>query len=191
MIETIKKWDEQLFLKLNSHHADWLDPIMYQLTQTVTWLPLFAWLIYLIFKHDRANAWWVLGGVALTILMADQFTSGFLKPFVERLRPCHDPRWDGLLHNYGRCGGLYGFASSHAANTFAITVFLNKKLKGKIRHLPWLYVYAVVVSYTRIYLGVHYPMDLIVGALIGTAAAWISWFVIVYIKRELLKRALK
>ena len=191
MIDTLKTWDEQLFLKLNSYHADWLDPVVYQLTQTVTWLPLFAWLIYLIFKHDRGNAWWILGGVALTVLIADQFTSGFLKPFVERLRPCHDPRWEGILHNYGRCGGLYGFASSHAANTFAITVFLNKKLKGKIKHLPWLYLYAVVVSYTRIYLGVHYPLDLIVGALIGTAAAWISWFVIVYIKREVLKRALK
>ncbi len=191
MIEILKKWDEEAFLWLNSLHTDWMDPVMYHISETVTWIPLYAWLIYLIFKKDRANAWWVLGGVALTILATDQFTSGFLKPFVERLRPCHDPRWDGMVYIYERCGGLYGFVSSHAANSFGMAVFLNRKLKGKIKHLHWLYLYAAVVSYSRIYLGVHYPMDVIIGALIGAAFAWISWFLIVYIKRELIKKALK
>lgn len=191
MIETLKKWDEDLFLWLNSFHWDWLDPIMLQISETVTWLPLYAYLIYRIFKMDRANAWWVLGGVALTILIADQFTSGFLKPLMERLRPCHDPRWEGIMHNYERCGGLYGFVSSHAANTFGMAVFLNRKLKGKVKNLRWLYLYAVVVSYSRIYLGVHYPFDILLGALIGTIVAWLSWFFIVFVKRELVKQALK
>ncbi|HSF54106.1 MAG TPA: phosphatase PAP2 family protein [Algoriphagus sp.] len=191
MIETVKKWDEDLFLWLNSFHADWMDPIMFQISETITWVPLFIYLIYLIFKRDRANAWWVLGGVALTILAADQFTSGFLKPLMERLRPCHDPRWEGIMHNYERCGGLYGFVSSHAANTFGVSVFLNLKLKGKVKNLRWLFLYAVVVSYSRIYLGVHYPFDIVLGALIGTIMAWIAWFFIVFVKRELVKQALK
>lgn len=191
MIEKLKTWDEELFLWLNAQHVDWLDPIMFQISATITWLPLFIFLIYLIFKSDRANAWWILGGVALTILAADQFASGFLKPLVERLRPCHDPRWEGVMFNYQRCGGLYGFVSSHAANTFGVTVFLNLKLKGKVKHLRWLYLYAVVVSYSRIYLGVHYPGDVIAGALIGTFFAWVCWFLIVFVKRELIKRALK
>lgn len=191
MIETVKKWDEDLFLWLNSFHADWMDPIMFQISETITWAPLFIYLIYLIFKKDRANAWWVLGGVALTILAADQFTSGFLKPLMERLRPCHDPRWEGIMHNYERCGGLYGFVSSHAANTFGVTVFLNLKLKGKVKNLRWLFLYAIVVSYSRIYLGVHYPFDIVLGALIGTLVAWIAWFFIVFVKRELIKQALK
>ena len=191
MIEKLKTWDEELFLWLNAQHVDWLDPIMFQISATITWLPLFIFLIYLIFKSDKANAWWILGGVALTILVADQFASGFLKPLVERLRPCHDPRWEGVMFNYQRCGGLYGFVSSHAANTFGVTVFLNLKLKGKVKHLRWLYVYAVVVSYSRIYLGVHYPGDVIAGALIGTFFAWVCWFLIVFVKRELIKRALK
>ncbi|GAA0879373.1 lipid A 4'-phosphatase [Algoriphagus jejuensis] len=191
MIDTLKQWDEELFIWLNSFHADWLDPIMYQISDTVTWLPLFAYLIYLIFKRDRANAWWVLAGVALTVLAADQFTSGFLKPFVERLRPCHDPRWEGIMYNYERCGGLYGFVSSHAANTFGVTVFLNLKLKGKIKHLHWLFVYAVIVSYSRIYLGVHYPFDILIGALIGSAIAWIVWFFVVFVRRALIKKALE
>ena len=191
MIELIKQWDEELFLWLNSFHSDALDPIIFQMTETVTWLPLFAFLIYKIYKVDPKNSWWVFGGILLTILISDQVTSGIMKPFFERLRPCHDPRWEGIMHNYGRCGGLYGFVSSHAANTFGLAVFLNRKLKGKIKGLRWLYLYAFVVSYTRIYLGVHYPWDLLLGAAMGTLAAWFSWFFIVFVKRQLIKKVLE
>ncbi|GMQ26732.1 lipid A 4'-phosphatase [Algoriphagus sp. oki45] len=191
MIELFKQWDEEFFLWLNSFHADWLDPIMFQMTETVTWIPLYAFLAYKIYIADPKASWWVFGGVMLTILAADQFTSGFLKPLMERLRPCHDPRWEGIMHNYGRCGGLYGFVSSHAANTFGLATFLNLKMKGKIKHLGWLYLYAVVVSYTRIYLGVHYPFDILLGASIGAIIGFISWFFIVFVKREIIKSALK
>ena len=191
MIELIKQWDEELFLWLNSFHSDALDPIIFQMTETVTWLPLFAFLIYKIYKVDPKNSWWIFGGILLTILISDQVTSGIMKPFFERLRPCHDPRWEGMMHNYGRCGGLYGFVSSHAANTFGLAVFLNRKLKGKIKGLRWLYLYAVVVSYTRIYLGVHYPWDIFLGAAMGTLAAWFSWFFIVFVKRQLIKKVLE
>ena len=63
---------------------------------------------------------WFIVGLVLVIVLADQFTSGFMKPFFERLRPCHDPRWQGIIMNYSGCGGKYGFASSHAANTFGM-----------------------------------------------------------------------
>jgi len=191
MIELVKQWDEELFLWLNAFHSEALDPVIFQMTETVTWLPLYLFLIYKIYRTDPKNSWWVFGGVMLTILIADQVTSGLMKPFFERLRPCHDPRWEGMMHNYGRCGGLYGFVSSHAANTFGLAVFLNIKLKGKLRGLGWLYVYAFFVSYTRIYLGVHYPWDIVLGAFMGTLAAWFSWFFIVLMKRELVKKVLK
>lgn len=191
MIETLKTWDEELFLWLNSFHFDWLDPVMFQLTQTITWTPLFLFLIYKIYKVNPKNSWWVFGGIMLSILIADQFTSGFLKPLMERLRPCHDPRWEGQMHNYGRCGGLYGFVSSHAANTFAVATFLNLKLGKQINHLKWMFLYAIVVSYTRIYLGVHYPFDIVLGATIGVIVAFLVWFFIVFVKRELVKSVLK
>lgn len=95
------------------------------------------------------------------------------------------------MHNYGRCGGLYGFVSSHAANTFGLAVFLNLKMNGQLKYLRWLFVYAIVVSYTRIYLGVHYPFDILLGATIGAIVAWISWFFIVFVKRALIKQVLK
>ncbi|WP_339868232.1 phosphatase PAP2 family protein [uncultured Algoriphagus sp.] len=191
MIEKIKTWDEHLFLWLNSFHVDWLDVVMFQLSQTLIWVPFYAILVYFIYRSDPKNSWWVFGGIALTILISDQVTSGLMKPYFERLRPCHDERWSDIIYNYRRCGGLFGFASSHAANTFGLAVFLNLKMKGNLRFLPWLFLWAAVISYTRIYLGVHYPMDIIVGALVGSAAGGISWFIIVYIKREILKLILK
>jgi undecaprenyl-diphosphatase len=191
MIEQIKQIDEALFLWLNSFHWDILDPIVFQMTKTVVWIPLYLFLIYKIYRVDPKNSWWVFGGVMLTILIADQVTSGLMKPFFERLRPCHDLRWEGMMHNYGGCGGLYGFVSSHAANTFGLAVFLNLKLKGKVAGLKWLYLYAFVVSYTRVYLGVHYPWDIALGAVMGVAAAWISWFFIVKVKGELQRKELK
>jgi len=191
MIEQLKLWDEELFLWLNSHHTSWLDPIAYFASETLTWVPLYIFLLYIIYKNDPKNSWWVFGGAALTILLADQITSGLMKPYFERLRPCHDERWDGMVYIYERCGGLYGFASSHAANTFGISVYLNLKLKGKFKYLPWLLLWAAFVSYTRIYLGVHYPLDILVGALVGVLVAFFSWIFVVFIRREILRILLK
>jgi undecaprenyl-diphosphatase len=191
MIESIEDWDEKAFIWLNSFHSDGLDPIVLQLSQTITWIPLYLLLLYLIYRKDPKNMAWVIGGIFLTILLADQVSSGFMKPYFERLRPCHDPQWVGLLHNYGRCGGLYGFVSSHAANTFGMATFLTLILRKKQKGIYWLFFYAVVVSYTRIYLGVHYPLDVFFGALVGVLSAYLSWAVVVLLKRKIIKKVLE
>jgi undecaprenyl-diphosphatase len=191
MIETINYWDEKAFLWLNSFYLEALDPVALQLTQTITWIPLYVLLLYLIYRIDPKNTLWILGGVMLTILLADQVSSGLMKPYFERLRPCHDPRWEGMMHVYGRCGGLYGFVSSHAANTFGLATFLTLKLGRKQKAIAWLFLYALVVSYTRIYLGVHYPLDLFFGALVGVLAAFFSWLCVVVIKRKIVKKVLE
>ena len=191
MIEIIVKWDEAAFLWLNSFHSEALDPIVLQLTQTITWIPLYLLVLYQIYRTDPKNTAWILGGVMLTILLADQVSSGLMKPYFERLRPCHDPRWEGMLHLYGRCGGLYGFVSSHAANTFGLATFLTLKLGKKQKAIAWLFLYALIVSYTRIYLGVHYPLDLFFGAVVGVLAAYFSWFCVVVIKRKIVKKVLE
>ena len=191
MIEMITKWDEAAFLWLNSFHSEALDPIVQQLTQTITWIPLYLLVLYQIYRIDPKNTAWILGGVMLTILLSDQVASGLMKPYFERLRPCHDPRWEGMLHLYRRCGGLYGFVSSHAANTFGLATFLTLKLGKKQKAIAWLFLYALVVSYTRIYLGVHYPLDLFFGAVVGVLAAFFSWFCVVVIKRKIVKKVLE
>jgi len=191
MIESIRDWDEKAFLWLNSFHSDGLNPIVLQLTQTITWIPLYLLLLYLIYRKDPKNMAWVIGGVMLTILLADQVSSGFMKPYFERLRPCHDPQWVGLIHNYGRCGGLYGFVSSHAANTFGMATFLTLILRKKQKGIYWLFLYALVVSYSRIYLGVHYPLDVFFGALVGVLSAYLSWAIVVLLKRKIIKKVLE
>jgi undecaprenyl-diphosphatase len=191
MIETINYWDEKVFLWLNSFHLESLDPIVLQLTQTITWIPLYVLLLYLIYRIDSKNIVWILGGVMLTILLSDQVSSGLMKPYFERLRPCHDPRWEGMMHVYGRCGGLYGFVSSHAANTFGLATFLTLKLGRKQKAIAWLFLYALVVSYTRIYLGVHYPLDLFFGALVGVLSAFFSWLCVVVVRRKIVKKVLE
>lgn len=191
MLERIKNWDEEAFLWLNSFHSEALDPIFLQLTQTITWIPLYLLLLYLIYRTDPKNSAWVIGGLMLTILLADQLSSGLMKPYFERLRPCHDPRWEELAHLYGRCGGLYGFVSSHAANTFGLATFLTLKLGKQKKAIAWLFLYSLLVSYTRIYLGVHYPLDVFFGALVGVLAAYFSWLLVVVVKRKIIQKILE
>ena len=191
MIEIITKWDEAAFLWLNSFHSEALDPIVLQLTQTITWIPLYLLVLYKVYRTDPKNTAWILGGVMLTILLADQVSSGLMKPYFERLRPCHDPRWEGMLHLYGRCGGLYGFVSSHAANTFGLATFLTLKLGKKQKAIAWLFLYALLVSYTRIYLGVHYPLDVFLGAVVGVLAAVFSWLCVDVLKRKFVRKVLE
>jgi len=121
-------------------------------------------------------------GLIVVIWMTDQFTSGFMKPYFERLRPCHDPRWQDILLNYSGCGGLYGFASSHAANTFALAGFLHKVGGSRIPEFRWLFLWAAIVSYSRIYLGVHYPLDILVGAIVGILISWLVFWITTKVK---------
>lgn len=167
MLEKISKWDEALFLWLNQHHSDFMDPIMYYSTRTFPWIPLYVFLIFLVWKAYGKQGWWVILGVLLSILFADQIASGLMKPFFERLRPCHEVLLNGMVHNYGNCGGKYGFASSHAANSFAIATSMYLGLSFKYPAVKWLFLWAIFFSYTRIYLGVHYPGDILVGAFVG------------------------
>jgi undecaprenyl-diphosphatase len=172
MIEQLTEFDKDLFVFLNGLHAPWLDPVMEVLSMTIAWLPLHVFLLYHIVKVYREKSWAILVAIGLLILMTDQITSGLMKPFFERLRPSHDTTLNGLVHfvnNYR--GGLYGFASSHAANTFGTAAFLTLLLRKEKPWIAWLFLWASFVSYTRIYLGLHYPGDILAGAVVGIICA--------------------
>lgn len=173
VIEWLDNIDKELFLFLNSLHFDWLDPIVFTSSGKLIWIPLYIFLIVLLFRKYKIYGLYYLLLAGIIILISDQVTSGLMKPFFERLRPSHNPEFGNIVHivNDYR-GGSYGFASSHAANTFSIAVFFNIIFKNK--QFLWLIFWAAMVSYTRIYLGVHYPGDIIVGALIGIFAALLT-----------------
>lgn len=184
-METIKELDRDLLIFLNSLHTPWLDPIMFWITKTFFWLPLYLFLLYLIIINYKKNSWIPVIGIALTILLADQITSGFMKPFFERLRPSREPALEGLLHHVNNYrGGKYGFSSGHAANTLGTATFFFLLFRVKYRWVIYLFVWAALMTYTRIYLGVHYPGDILVGGTIGIICGWVGYKTQAYLENR-------
>ncbi|WKN44432.1 phosphatase PAP2 family protein [Tunicatimonas pelagia] len=175
MIEVIQEADQQLFLWLNSLHLPWLDPVMYRITNKYTWFPAYALIVVVLLIKYKWEGAKMIVLLVLIIIACDQLTSGFMKPFFERLRPCHNPGLTDQVHVVEGCGGKYGFASSHAANTFGFATGLWLLLRSWSRWFVWGFAWAGVVSYTRIYVGVHYPLDILIGAILGAAIAIIFY----------------
>jgi undecaprenyl-diphosphatase len=117
--------------------------------------------------------------LGLLFLISDQSSVKLFKDVFERLRPCHNPQIAGLVHTlHGKCGGQFGFVSSHAANSFALAVFSGFLLRSKYKYLMIIMLmWAALVSYSRVYVGVHYPADIMGGAILGsTIAILMFWF---------------
>jgi undecaprenyl-diphosphatase len=191
MIETLIHWDKQLLLFLNGMHNDFLDFIMYWISEKFTWIPFYLFLIILVIKNYKLRTIDVLIGVAVLITLSDMTSVYGFKEVFHRLRPCQDPSMKPLVHLvYDECGGLYSFVSSHAANTFALCFFLVCILGKKIKWLTLvMIIWASVVSYTRIYLGVHYPFDVFCGAILGSGIGlMVGSFFNLYFNRFVLKK---
>lgn len=175
MLETLKQIDRQLFLLLNDINNGFFDVLMFWITEKYTWFPFYVLLAgFLIWKFQWRSIL-ILISIGLVITACDQFTSSFMKPFFERFRPCHNPEIQNLVHVVGGCGGQYGFASSHAANTFGLAMFLWLLLRDWSRNVGYIFFWAAIVSYSRIYVGVHYPGDILIGSLVGIGFAWIIY----------------
>lgn len=167
-IQQLIEADKALLLELNGSHSVFWDGFMWVVTSTTTWMPAGAVLLYIIFKNNKiGHAFTILFMIALTITLADQIASSICKPYFCRFRPTQDPEIMYLVHTVnGYRGGLYGFISSHAANTFGVAVFISllfRYWKATLVMITW----AMIPSYSRIYLGVHYPGDILCGAIEG------------------------
>ncbi len=164
--QQINEIDTRFFLLINANYSPIGDFCMFWISNKWIWLPLYFYFLYLIFKKLERFDFKLIIIIALLIGCTDMFCSLLLKPTFKRLRPCHQTTLKSKVHTVENCGGQYGFASSHAGNTFAIATFLYLWFNKRYKFLL-LFLWATLVSYSRIYLGVHFPLDILVGAIIG------------------------
>ena len=167
ILEFLDHLDKDLLLFLHSKSSLFMDTVMAGVTKKDNWLPLYLLLLVALYKQFGWQAIYSVIAVVILVTLSDQITSSVMKPFFGRLRPCHDPEIGHLVRIVTKCGGLYGFVSGHAANSFAVTTFFLLIFGRPHRYVWWLLIWPLSVSYSRIYLGVHYPLDLLGGALVG------------------------
>jgi len=139
------------------------------------WVPFYAIIVLLIIYKYRQRSIIILITITLMIIAADQFSSHLLKPWVGRLRPCYNEDIMHLLHMIRDCGGRFGFISSHASNSFGAAMMVWLLLGNHYRFFWLMFLWAAVVSYSRVYLGVHYPSDVIAGMFCGLSFGFIFY----------------
>jgi len=174
MLDFLKEADSWLLLWLNSHHSAFFDKVMFFVSGKWEWVPFYAVLIFFVIRKYKWQSAWILLAVIVLIVLSDQ-GGNLVKNIVQRPRPCKDPEIGHLVilvNDY--CRGAFGFVSNHASNSFALAGFISLLFRKKWI-MAGMMIWAAVVSYSRIYLGVHYPGDVAGGALLGLLLAWIVY----------------
>lgn len=175
IMKTLNEWDTQLFLFLNGHHNTFFDFVMYWASNKWIWIPFYFLLLMIIVRLYKKRSWIVCVFIGALITISDQVSSGVIKPLVARLRPSHNPDLLELIHlSKAGPGGMYGFVSGHATNCFALFIFLSLILNAKLKWPKYvLLIWALLVSYSRVYVGVHYPGDVLGGAILGSLIGYL------------------
>ncbi len=159
--------DKELFLFLNNLGSPGYDQFWILVSEKWIWIPLYFIFLYLIFRsYKLKHVAYILFFIAVGVVASDQIANIF-KFGIARLRPCHDPTLENLMRTV-QCGGQYGFYSAHASTTFFFASFMTLLFKNKFRKLAlFIFPWAALVSFSRIYLGVHFPLDVAFGAAVG------------------------
>ena len=170
LMESILAWDSELFLRLNSLGTPTFDVFWMLMTHRASNVLVYlGLLLFLGYKKSWKTAGYLVLFTALLILCTDQLTNLF-KVQVGRLRPCYDLEIQSLVRLVKpTCGGRYSFFSGHASNSFALALFFGGIIKSFLRLVPYaLLLIAALIAYSRVYIGVHYPLDILCGTLVGS-----------------------
>lgn len=182
MIDYLMDIDAEALLAVNGMYSSFQDALWWMVSAKWSSALLVLSLLWILVHKNRRHALLVLAMVALAVLLADQVSSGLIKHLVERLRPTHDPSLENAVHIVnGYRGGMYGFVSSHAANFFAIATLVSFIMRHRLVVIA-LYGWGLAQCYSRMYLGVHYPGDILGGIIVGVLAGWLVWRLMCWIQ---------
>ncbi|MDR0769328.1 MAG: phosphatase PAP2 family protein [Dysgonamonadaceae bacterium] len=188
MLENELQFEKSLFFLLNGSDWAFLDNFFYLYSYKWTWLLFYLCFLFIfIYKKKPKEITGILLAIFLLVLLCDQVSSGFFKPFFHRFRPAHHPDFrEHVKTVFGYTGGLYGFISSHAANAFGFAIFTSLVFRNKLFTVV-IFLFAALNGYSRIYLGVHFISDVIAGALVGSLIGYLIYLLYQFVCRKCLK----
>ena len=178
MLEYFTSIDKAILLEIHRWHTPFCDDFFYIFSGQKVWLITALAIVYAIIRSYRKESWVVFLAIAVLITLSDQLSSGLIKPLVERLRPTHEPSLEGLLCIVHDCReGGYSFVSSHAANSLAFATFSILLFKNRL--YGWMIAsWSILTGFSRMYLGVHYPFDVVCGTILGISVGFLVYFLL-------------
>ena len=187
MFDKLKSLDTDLFIFLNNLGSEHFDFLWLAITNKYTWIPFYFFLIYLYFNSKKLkpkSIFFFFFVIGLMILFTDQ-SSNLTKQHFQILRPCHDESIYELIRVVKEgCGGLYGFFSAHASNSFAIASFFYFSFTNYNKWRKFLFLWAAIIAYSRVYCGVHFPSDVVIGGAYGLASGYLAFIFYNYLLKN-------
>ena len=176
LLHKLEQWDQWLFIQINNHQSNsFFDNVLPYLRIAYFWTPLYLFLLVFIITNFKSRGWWWCLFFLCTVSLCDMTSTNLFKEVFQRLRPCNDPDFfQNVRLVIDRCGGRFGFTSNHAANHFGMATFIFVTLRPVIKKWIWVaFLWAAIIGYAQVYVGIHYPFDILGGAAIGFMFGWL------------------